>query len=237
MIASSLFRPAALALTAMLLSGCSVEVQNDGHMFQRWADQVGNIPVSETPPGESSPQVGPQGAAAPAATQTADNTLDPMALNRPVSAQAAGLRPAMVIDVVDRIDMPNAKEAGMRAIMGMAQKAIAGADHKSGDALGLRRAMDAAPDLMRGMAHAGAPARPAPQGGHVIQLAAFSNEAAAHNAWRTLSAAHPDLFKGVAPKFERADLGAKGKWTRLKVQVGSVAAAQRVCAAAGVRCA
>lgn len=40
------FRPAAVVLAALTLTACSVE--NDGAMFQRWAESVKQIPVTET---------------------------------------------------------------------------------------------------------------------------------------------------------------------------------------------
>ncbi|NEX95257.1 SPOR domain-containing protein [Caulobacter sp. 17J65-9] len=42
---SRAFRPAALVLAALVLTGCSV--QNDGQMFQRWAAEVKSIPVTD----------------------------------------------------------------------------------------------------------------------------------------------------------------------------------------------
>lgn len=39
------FRPAAVVFAAFTLTACSVE--NDGAMFQRWAEDVKNIPVTE----------------------------------------------------------------------------------------------------------------------------------------------------------------------------------------------
>jgi hypothetical protein len=69
-----------------------------------------------------------------------------------------------------------------------------------------------------------------------VQLAAFPNEDDAHAAWRALKAAHPDAFAGLTPTFERADLGPKGVWVRLKVgPVASPEDARRTCAAAGVK--
>jgi hypothetical protein len=47
--------------------------------------------------------------------------------------------------------------------------------------------------------------------------------------------AHPDALGGLTPRFERADLGSKGVWFRLKAgPVLSQTQAREVCDAAGV---
>jgi hypothetical protein len=218
MSTSGLLNPAAALLACLCVSGCGVEVQNDGHMFQRWADQVEKIPVAEDAPGA---------AAAP-------NPGDPMAVDPVQASKDLGLRPPMTIAVVDRINMPNAKEAGMRMALGMVSAAAGG---KDAQAAGLRPMIDAvAPMVLRRMADAAGarPAAPKTSGsGKLVQLAAFPSDTAAHAAWHTLAAAHPDVFAGLAPRFEKADLGSKGVWTRVKVgPLKDAASGRRVCAAA-----
>ncbi len=57
----------------------------------------------------------------------------------------------------------------------------------------------------------------ASSGNFQIQLMALRKEADAHGAWRKVKARHPDLFHGAALDIQRADLGAKGVWFRLRV--------------------
>ena len=71
-----------------------------------------------------------------------------------------------------------------------------------------------------------APPRPrevAPQfafsdsGTYMVQVAAFRTQDAAEAEWRKSSTEHPDLFRGAGKRIQRADLGAKGVFYRLRV--------------------
>jgi hypothetical protein len=53
-------------------------------------------------------------------------------------------------------------------------------------------------------------------GGGMVQLGAFRDEATANQQWIALKAAHKDELGGLSPVVERADLGDKGIWYRLK---------------------
>jgi hypothetical protein len=242
----TLLRPAAAVLTLVMLSGCGVSVENDGHMFQRLADGVTAIPVTDRPSGDVS---APGPAPAQSDPQTGAPAVGP-------AATAAGLRAPMVIDVVERDAMPGGGEEGLRTALNLMHVANAKTEDGAGDVVraGLRQAIDVAtPAVKKAVFDAVAGpgtrlgSRPSamPSGsasaGHAVQLAAFPNAAAAHKAWRALSAAHPDLVSGLTARFEQADLGARGVWVRLKVgPVVSAQTARRVCAAAGAdpeRCA
>jgi hypothetical protein len=230
MSASTLLRPAAAAVACVLLGGCSVDIQNDGHMFQRWADQVEKIPVDGSTGDGADRDV--KTASAPAAADAPGApVLDPMAAP-PGTAEAAskdaGLRQPLVVDVVDRLDMPNAKEAGLRAMLKLVHAAAVSAPASAAETAGLRQAIAAPPVAVGRPQVAQAHAVQA----RLIQLAAYPSDSDARAAWRRLASAHPDAFSGLSARFERADLGGKGVWTRLKVQVASAATAQRVCAAA-----
>ncbi|MEZ6000572.1 SPOR domain-containing protein [Hyphomonas sp.] len=52
---------------------------------------------------------------------------------------------------------------------------------------------------------------------YLVQVAAFRTEDAAEAAWRKSAAAHPDLYRGAGKHIQRADLGAKGVFYRLRV--------------------
>ncbi len=190
----SVFRLAAVLTASLGLNGCSL--QNDGHMFQRWADAVAAIPVEDP---------GAPVAATPAAAPVADT-------RQPLSVQ-----------VVDAIDMPSARAAGLRSALHLVEASV----QSEGERVGLRPALSALKDTT---AKVGAAAPRA------VQLAAFSSDAAARQAWGALKSAHPDLVNGVQARFEHADLGARGVWVRLKAYpVASADQARKLCAAIGAK--
>ena len=205
MSASTLVRPAMLAAMALgvsaSLAGCG-EVQNDGHMFQRWSDQVEQIKVSDQPPGE-----------------TADATAAPS--TDPAASQTLALRQPMKIDVVDRINMPTPDAATLRSVIRMVHASVvSGPAPAETEIAGLRRPIESGPVA-------------ADKSGRFVQLAAFTSDADARAAWRKFAATDPAVFARLAPRFERADLGDKGQWIRVKVALPAASdAAHRVCAAA-----
>jgi cell division protein FtsN len=54
-------------------------------------------------------------------------------------------------------------------------------------------------------------------GQFLVQMAAFRSEDAAETEWRKSAAEHPQLFRGAGKHIQRADLGAKGVFYRLRV--------------------
>jgi len=60
------------------------------------------------------------------------------------------------------------------------------------------------------------PAAPA-GGGYVLQIGAFKSQAEADAAWRAYRARHAALLAGYGPDVQRADLGEKGVWYRLRI--------------------
>ena len=54
-------------------------------------------------------------------------------------------------------------------------------------------------------------------GQYLVQVAAFRSEDAAEAAWRKSSGEHPALYRGAGKRIQRADLGAKGVFYRLRV--------------------
>ena len=68
-----------------------------------------------------------------------------------------------------------------------------------------------------------APAEPLPQfafsdgGEYLVQLAAFRTQDAAESAWSRVSKKSPALYSGAGKRIQRADLGAKGVFYRLRV--------------------
>lgn len=77
-----------------------------------------------------------------------------------------------------------------------------------------------------------APAGPAPvvtDGGYVVQLAAFRDEAAAREAFGKLQSKYPDLLGPLGIDIQRADLGDKGIYYRLRAGYVEKAAADALC--------
>ena len=54
-------------------------------------------------------------------------------------------------------------------------------------------------------------------GPYLVQVAAFRTQDAAEAEWRKSAAEHPDLYRGAGKRIQRADLGAKGVFYRLRV--------------------
>jgi hypothetical protein len=125
-------------------------------------------------------------------------------------------RQPMSVAVVEPLDMPNAADAGLRRAI----RAVADEASKPETQAGLRAVIKAAVS--------------GDEPGSV-QLAAFPSERSARQAWQAMVRAHPDTLGGLTPRFERADLGSKGVWFRLKAgPVLSQSQAREVCDAAGV---
>lgn len=134
----------------------------------------------------------------------------------PSQARTGDPREPMTVAVVDPLDMPNAADAGLRRAI----RAVSDEAQKPAVQAGLRAVIRASvTGEERGS----------------VQLAAFPSEDAARNAWRAMVRAHPDALGGLTPRYERADLGSRGVWFRLKAgPVLSSSQAQEVCSAAGV---
>jgi len=58
---------------------------------------------------------------------------------------------------------------------------------------------------------------PAQSGSYVLQIGAYKSDADAHAAWNSYKARHAALLAGYTPDVQRADLGAKGIWYRLRI--------------------
>ncbi len=73
-------------------------------------------------------------------------------------------------------------------------------------------------------------AAPASGGAYVVQLMALREEAGAKNAWAALQKKHPSVLGGQALDIERADLGDKGVFYRVRAAgYETKAAAQSAC--------
>lgn len=192
--------------------------QNDGHMFQRWAQAVAEIPTTD-----EEAVARDQAKATGVARQTFASadlpaTSQAAAPSITLTADEAGLRPAMTINVVDPLELPNARDIGLRAVSGVMDRAMGG---------------DRPATLQRASMTTRAPAASGQT--WVAQLAAFRSRADAEATWRKLKAANASVLGQVSPRYESVDLGAKGTWVRLRTSpLPSQAAAAAVCRAAGV---
>jgi cell division protein FtsN len=59
-------------------------------------------------------------------------------------------------------------------------------------------------------------AKPAP-GSYLLQIGAYKSESEAMAAWKGYQSKHAALVAGFAPDVQRADLGSKGVWYRLRI--------------------
>jgi hypothetical protein len=202
---------AAVIVSGLSVSGCLEPPRNDGQMFQRWAQAVAEIPTSD----EEAAARDLNRARATLA-QASARAPEPSGPAIVLTSEAAGLRPQMTINVVDALELPNARDLGLRGSLNV-----------NGAPARFQRASMTAPAPT---ASTGPPAA-----GHVARIAAFHTRADAEKTWRRLRAAHADLLAGVSPRFETVDLGAKGTWVRLMTSpLPSRDAAAEVCRAAGV---
>ena len=206
-MALSVSRPVFLALSALsalTLSGCG-GMEGDGRTFESMAQAVASIDVPMTPASRDAPSVA---AALP--------------------SQQAGLRPALQVQVMDPHDLWDARDGTME---GAARQAV------------VRTAAEAAPAVARSVTRAVVrqasergglrPALPASTraGSAVIQLGAFSSEAAARAAWTEIG--EGGALSGLSPRFEAVEVNGK-RLTRLKVGPIPVEAAAGLCRAARV---
>lgn len=202
MAAPVLLRPALACASVLILGGCSA-VEGDAHRFESMARAVAEIEVPMTPVSRDAPS-------AP----------------RAPPSQQSGLRPALQVQVMEPHDLWDARD-------GVVQDTIQGAVRQAV----VRTATEAAPAVVRqaservGLNSGLRPAVPAPRGGAVIQLGAFSTPAAARAAWA--DASRNSALAGLTPRYEAVQVNGK-PLTRLKVGPIPADAAAQLCRAARV---
>jgi cell division protein FtsN len=77
-----------------------------------------------------------------------------------------------------------------------------------------------APRTLPGVAPAPKPVAAAPaaaKGGYVLQIGAYKSQADADAAWKAYKAKHAALLAGYGADVQKADLGDKGTWYRLRI--------------------
>ena len=203
MTPSLIIRPVLACLAAATLSACGM-VEADPHRFETMAEAVAAIPLDE--PREAAP-------------------VDAVAAR---TAAEAGLRPALKVEVMDPHALWDARDGGLRGLAEQqGQRIAAAAAPAVADAV-VREVSDRIDGAAAraGLRPAKTPAAAPPAAGKLVQIGAYSSEAAARAAWARLD------LDGLSPVFEAVEVGGR-RLTRLKVRAPAARAAA-VCAAAGI---
>jgi hypothetical protein len=204
MTPSLIIRPVLACLAAATVSACGV-VDSDPHRFESMAEAVAAVPL----------EGGARAAPAPV----------------PASATAAenGLRPALKVEVMDPHALWDARDGGLRGLAGeQAPRLVAAAAPAVTEAV-----LQTVSTRIEGAKARLRPAQPPAAANALVQIGAYSSEAAARAAWAGLkdgSAAW--ALDGLTPVYEDVEVDGR-RLTRLKVRAPAAGAAA-VCAAAGI---
>lgn len=201
------FRPVLALLLAMGLTACGA-VESDPNRFENMAERVAAIPL------DGSARATP--ADAPTARPAADR----------------GLRPALRVEVLDPHALWDARDGGLDGVIQTASTRVAAAAAPAvvdGVVTEVRQRVD-------GVARR-VPLRPALRmveaDRPLVQLGAYSTEAAARAAWGRLQAGPAaEALQGLSPVLEPVEVGGR-RLVRLKTPAPAAGAAA-LCAAAGV---
>ena len=191
------------ALFALTLSGCG-GMEGEGRTFESMANAVAAIDVPMTPASRDAPRLA---AALP--------------------SQQAGLRPALQVQVMDPHDLWDARDGMVETAVRQAVVQTA-AEAAPAVAQSVTRAVVQQASERAGLRPALSAAR---SGSAVIQLGAFSSEAAARSAWAEIG--RGGALSGLSPRFEAVEVNGK-RLTRLKVGPIPAEAAAGLCRAARV---
>lgn len=199
------FRPVLVLLLAAGLSACGM-VESDPNRFENLARRVAAIPLDEAAPAEA-----PQ-----AAAQAADR----------------GLRPALRVEVMDPHALWDARDGGLGGVMQETTDRVAAAAAPAVVDAVVRETRERVAGTVRQT-----PLRPALRVARddraLVQLGAYSSEAAARAAWSRLKAgAAAPALDGLSPVLEPVEVNGR-RLVRLKTPA-PVAGAAALCAAAGI---
>lgn len=219
-------RPVLVTAFAGLAAACGGDAgQAEGApgRFERWAGHVAAVPVSldrEAPDRSSASALGLRDAEGPRAPLRVE-VLEPMDLWAARDAGAAPARAAPVRADEDRQDQDR-DAAAVRLVQAAAPVVVP---------VMVRAVSQAAPERVSAPEPALRPvARPAPGARRMVQIGAYSSEAAARRAWAALGG-RTDL-SALTPVYETVEVGGR-RLVRLKT-AAPAEAARAVCAAAGV---
>jgi hypothetical protein len=204
---SLIIRPVVVLFVAVGLNACGM-IDSDPHRFEDLANSVAAIDLD-----------GKRAAAAP-----------------PRTAAEAGLRPALRVEVMDPHALWDARDGLDSAVERAGPRLVAAAAPAVADAVvqQVSARIDSA-SSRAGLRPALSPTRPtAPHANRgLVQLGAYSSEAAARAAWARLKSGQAAwALNGLSPVYEGVEVGGR-RLTRLKVATPTAGAAA-VCAAAGI---
>lgn len=129
---------------------------------------------------------------------------------RRTSSADAGLRPAVRVEVMDPHDLWDARDAGLRGVVETAAPTVVEAAVPVVQAAAVEAVQRTADQAVRRVAVASETT--------IIQLGAFSSEAAARAAWSQVSTgAAARIVGGLEPRFTTVDVNGR-TFTRLRVQ-------------------
>ena len=200
MTPSLLIRPVLAILLTAGVSACGM-VEADPHRFENLANRIASVPLDGS-------------ASVPAAPiRTADQ---------------AGLRPALRVEVMDPHALWDARDGGLDGVVRAAAPRVAEAVAPVVIQAAVRETSGRVESAARGLRPA-VGSRPA----GLVQLGAYSSETAARAAWTRLkSGSAAWALEGLSPTFEAVQVNGRDL-VRLKVRAPAAGAAA-VCAAAGV---
>jgi len=206
MTPSLLLRPVVLLVATVGLNACGM-IDSDPNRFENLANSVAAIDLDG------------RRAAAPARTAT-----------------EAGLRPALRVEVMDPHALWDSRDGLDGAVERAAPRLVAAAAPAVADAVvqQVSARIDRA-SSRAGLRPALPPTHPGPAraGRDLVQLGAYSSEAAARSAWARLKSGEAAAaLDGLSPVYEGVEVGGR-RLIRLKVAAPAAGAAA-ICAAAGV---
>jgi len=212
-----MLRPVLVCLAGFVTASCGM-VEGDPHRFESLARSVADIPLDGAP---------------------ARDRAKPLPVVH--TAAETGLRPAMVdskaplrVQIMDPHDLWDARDGGLRGAIERETSQMAEAAAPAVARAMVRQVSDriaprAEPEPMRPAIHQTA----AQADRTIIQLGAYSSEAAARTAWARVSkGAASQALKDLSPMFEAVQVDGRAL-TRLKVAAPAATAAA-ICRAAQV---
>jgi len=208
MTPSLIIRPVLVCIATAALSSCGM-IDSDPHRFENLANTVAAIPLEGGKP------------TAPAGTRT---------------AVQAGLRPAIRVEVMEPHALWDARDGDMNRVLDRAApRLVATAAPAVTKAVLDEVSSRLEPVSVRVGLRPALASRPVPVRDNrgLVQLGAYSSEAAARAAWARLKAGEAAwALNGLSPVYEAVEVGGR-RLTRLKVRTPSAGAAA-VCAAARI---
>jgi len=202
-------RPVLAAALGLVVSACGM-VENDPRRFESLAESIAAIPVSLDRPGET---------------------------DQPRTAQALGLRPAggapLKVEVLDPPQFWDVREAMDRATQDAVPRVVEAAAPAVAEAVVREVSQRVSPQQPSQTAGLRPAVAPSSQHRPLVQLGAFSSEAAARNAWSSLKSGDAAwALSGLTPVLEAVEVNGR-RLVRLKVPTPAAGAAA-VCAAARI---